>query len=61
MMTCRDHLRVGQLLINKGIWLDGENNPYQMLTEEFAAQVGAVTESQSKFDFGSSTEVFKPG
>jgi CubicO group peptidase (beta-lactamase class C family) len=47
MMSCRDHLRIGQLLINKGKWADddgslhqsGKQRPYkQLLTEAFVEQ-----------------------
>eukprot|EP01052_Picozoa_sp_SAG31_P030999 SAG31_NODE_3237_length_4508_cov_28.486278_3_plen_529_part_00 len=46
MMSCRDHLRIGQLLINKGRWADDDGSlhssnprPYkQLLTEDFVEQ-----------------------
>ena len=30
MMSCRDIARVGQVLLNKGMWLDADNKPYQL-------------------------------
>lgn len=34
-MTCREMARVGQLILNKGKWLDSSNKPYDMLSADF--------------------------
>lgn len=35
MVTCRDMARVGQLVLNRGTWLDAAGNPYQLGQPDF--------------------------
>lgn len=39
MVTCRDVARVGQLILNRGEWLDATNKPYQMARADFLDQM----------------------
>lgn len=34
MVTCRDMARIGQLMLNKGMWLDKSGKPFQMAAEK---------------------------
>lgn len=35
MMTCRDHLRVGQLLLNNGMWKNATGQPARLVSEPY--------------------------
>lgn len=35
MMTCRDQLRVAQLLLNRGKWRDVDGRPFQLISEAY--------------------------
>ena len=39
MMSCRDIARVGQVFLNKGMWLDANSKPYQMSDPTYLAQM----------------------
>lgn len=39
MMSCRDAARVGQLVVNEGVWLDNDGKPYQMADRGYMRQV----------------------
>jgi CubicO group peptidase (beta-lactamase class C family) len=35
LMTCRDQLRVAQLLLNRGRWRDVDGEPFQLISEAY--------------------------
>ena len=35
MMSCRDQLRVAQLLLNRGKWRDVDGAPFQLISEAY--------------------------
>ena len=39
MVSCRDMARVGQLILNRGAWLDADGKPYQMGKPEYFDQI----------------------
>ena len=39
MMSCREIAKVGQLILNKGKWIDADGKPYQMADPAYIAQV----------------------
>ena len=41
-LSCPEMARVGQLLLNKGVWLDGNHTPYSMVEPSFVKEMFTV-------------------
>ena len=54
-MSCREIAKVGQLVLNKGKWLDADNKPYQMSDAAYLEQT-----KEPAFPGRHSTPTWKP-
>jgi len=61
MMSCGQIARVGQLLVNKGEWLDADDKPFQLIPESYVKQQMAPSFPEANSGYGFLTWLqFKP-